>query len=95
MKSDHEGDKMVITAAEMRQKTQEVMMRDSQVKGLVEDISDALINAGGYPVTSTSVMSVLLHNDDRLRFVVHELEEVGYKIIADAAGGGTHIQIHW
>ena len=95
MKSDHEGDKMVITAEEMRKKTQEGMMQDRQVKGLVEDISDALINAGGYPVTSTSVMSVMLHNDERLLFVVRELEEAGYKIVADAAGGGTHIQLHW
>lgn len=85
----------MITAEEMRKKTQDAMMRDRQVKGLIEDISDALINAGGYPVTSTSVMSVLLHNDERLLFVISELKRAGYEIIADAAGGGTHIQLHW
>lgn len=85
----------MITAEEMRKKTQDAMMRDRQVKGLIEDVSDALINAGGYPVTSTSVMSVLLHNDERLLFVISELKRAGYEIIADAAGGGTHIQLHW
>lgn len=85
----------MITAKEMRALTQEAFMKDRLVRGLIEDISSALSNAGGYPAASTSVMSVLLHNDDRLVYVVRELERAGYKIKADAAGGATHIQIHW